>query len=266
VAKPTVKELLASSSLAFTGSVESVGTSPVAGLDVDDRTVVVRVDELLREPPRMRIPVGSRVVVQLSPKLPKLAAGDSATFFANGLIYGENVAVSEVGRAPLAATSGPASLVAGFAAPVSPVEAAMAELRQDEVAEHAAAADAVIRGHVVGLAHVPKEGPPGEHDADWWIAPLEVDLLARGKLAAGAEVGGTVSVLYANSLDVSWRDRPKPKAGQAGLWLLHKTSGELRTLAPFQLIHPIDLQPSIQLDLLRERGLAAGTGDEGDDA
>jgi hypothetical protein len=92
-----------------------------------------------------------------------------------------------------------------------------------------------------------------------------VDLVARGKLPRGTEANGSVRVLYANSLDVRWRRSPKPKAGQGGLWLLHKTTGDRAELAPFELMHAIDVQPSLQLDLLRERGIAAGAS-EGDES
>jgi hypothetical protein len=257
MAKPSIKDLLSSSTLTFTGTVEGAGASMVPGVDPDRRTVVVRVDQVLRSPPAMGVPAGSRVTVQLSPDLPPLAEGDAATFFANGLVYGENLAVTEAGRVPPAATAGATGRLAGLEEAISPVQAAMAELDEDEVVEHARQADAVVRGHVIGLAHAPKEGPPREHDPDWWIATLEVDVLARGELPGGWKAGGTVSVLYANSLDVRWRQAPKPKAGQAGLWLLHKTPNDLAAFASFQLIHPIDRQPSIRLDVLRERGLVS---------
>jgi hypothetical protein len=102
---------------------------------------------------------------------------------------------------------------------------------------------------------VPLAGLPREHYPDWWIATLEVDLVERGEVPGVTGNSGTVAVLYANSIDVHWQESPKPKASQAGLWLLHRTPDELAELAPFQLLHPIDLQPSIQLDLLRERGI-----------
>jgi hypothetical protein len=38
------------------------------------------------------------------------------------------------------------------------------------------------------------------------------------------------------------------------MWILHRTADALAELAPFQLIHPEDLQPSLQLELLRENG------------
>ena len=96
---------------------------------------------------------------------------------------------------------------------------------------------------------------PREHDPHWWVATLEVDLVAKGDAPGLGEGGGTVATLYANSIDFQWREWIKPKAGQAGLWLLHRSEGELAQLAPFQLIHQEDLQPSTQLDALREAGI-----------
>lgn len=253
----SLKDLLASSQLAFSGVVEAAGRSTVPGVPADERTVVVRVDRVLHLPSAIQLPPGSHVTMQLAPKLPKLKAGDSATFFADGLVYGDTLAVAEVGRAAAEATApapGPAGARMAVAR-ASPVEAAAAELAADEVVEHAREADAVIGGHVIGLVHVPKEGLPKEHDPDWWIATLEVDVLVRGELPDGIQAGGSVPVLYANSLDVSWRQSPKPKAGQSGLWLLHRARPELAGLAPFELVHPIDLQPSLQLDVLREHGV-----------
>jgi hypothetical protein len=255
MAERSIKDLLASSNLAFTGAVEQVGKSTVGGIEVDDRTVVVRVAQLLRGLPGIGLPQGSRVTIQLSPDLPPLEPGEQATFFADGWVYGDTLAVTEVGRAPVEETAAPTAELAGVEEAVSPVEAAAAELADDELVEHARGADLVVRAQVTALAQVPKEGPPKEHDPDWWIATLEADVVARGELPDATEAGGVVSTLYANSLDVRWREAPKPKAGQGGLWLLHRAREELSGFAPFELVHPIDVQPSIQLDLLRERGL-----------
>jgi hypothetical protein len=252
VPQPPIKRLLADASLAFAGSVKAVGEGTVSGVAPDERTVVVEVGEVLHGSPGVGIPTGSRVTVQLSPDLPPLGVDDEATFFANGWLYGDSLAVTEVGRAPVEETVAPTARLAGFESPVSPVQVALAELADEELIAHANEADAAVRGHVIALNHVPQEAPLREHDPDWWVATLEIDLLVRGELPGVDDKGGTVPVLYANSLDVSWRDAPKPKAGQGGLWLLHRSPGELAELAPFQLIHPIDLQPSINIDLLRE--------------
>ena len=251
MADPSLKELLASSSLSFTGTVEEVGASAVPDVPADDRTVIAKVDQLLHGP-RGFLPPDSRVTVRLSPDLPPLAVGEQAAFFVNGLVYGDNLAVSEVGRTSTEQAAAPTAQLAGLAEPVSPVESTLVELAQDEIVEHARAVAAIVRGQITGLASAPISGPPREHDPQWWIATLAYDLVAKGDLD---EAGGTVAVLYANSIDVAWRESPKPKAGQAGLWLLHATEGEQAGLAPFALLHAIDLQPSIQLNLLRERGI-----------
>jgi hypothetical protein len=101
-----------------------------------------------------------------------------------------------------------------------------------------------VLGRVVALRRA--AGPPlREHDADWWVATLEVAHAERG------DVGDVLDVLYPNSIDVRWREVPKPKAGQDGLWILHATDGDLRALAPFRIAHPEDLQEPQQLEALR---------------
>jgi len=253
----SVKELVARSGLSFTGTVEARGFTAMADLPADDRTVVVRVEEVLHGPAELAIPVGSRVTVQLSPDLPGLDPGQRATFFANGLAYGEQLAVAEVGRVSADEGAARTARMQGEAAPVSAVQAAVAELGQDEVVRHAQDADAIVRGRVVGLAEVPRDRPLREHDPHWWIATLDIDVVERGEIREGADSSAplTVGVLYANSLDVQHRESPKPKAGQAGLWLLHRTPDDRSADAPFEITHKLDMQPSIQLDLLRARGI-----------
>jgi hypothetical protein len=251
MAPDSVKQLLAESSLAFTGTVEKVNASTVPDLPVDDRTVVVRVGEVLHVPEAIDLQGGSTVTVQLAEQLPLMAPGEEATFFANGLAYGDELAVAEAGRSS-PEDAAPTARLAGLDAGVTPVRAAAAELAQDRVVEHAREADAIVRAQVVALAMVPTTGPPHEHDPQWWIATLRTDLVAKGDVEAGDEV----AVLYANSLDVRVRDRPKPKAGQGGLWLLHRTADPaLAQQAPYELLDSLDLQDSIVLDVLRDRGI-----------
>lgn len=241
----SLKEMLASSELVFSGTVKAVRASELPELPVDDRTVVVEVGETVQGPLGVAPTPGSRVTVQLSPALPLLEPGESATFFVTGWVYGDTLAVQEVGRT-VVAEQAPRSL--GPAA----LEAARAELADEELVQHAREADAIVRGHVVGLSKAPVQGPPSEHAKDVWIATIAVEQVERGELPPPTE---TVSVLYANSRDVRWRRHPKPKAGQAGLWLLHRAPADDAALAPFELAHPIDVQPSMRLDTLRAHGI-----------
>ena len=252
MADPSIRELLADSKLAFTGTVESAGATSVPALPADERTVIARVGEVLHAPPQVDLAPGGTVTVQLSPELPPLAPGSEATFFANAVAYGDDLAVAEVGRTTPEDAAAPTARLAGVPSGVTPVRAAVAALAQQEVVEHARSADAVIRAQVVALRVVPPTGPPHEHDPLWWVATLRTDVVAKGDIAAGDDV----EVLYANSLDVKVRDRPKPKAGQGGLWLLHRTADPtLAQQAPYQLVDPLDLQDSLLLDVFEREGL-----------
>jgi hypothetical protein len=255
MARQSLKELVASSGLAFVGTVQAVGESTVQGVPVDDRTVVARVDRALRAPPAVEIAPAGQVTVQLSGDLPKLKVGDQATFFANPAVYGEGLMVSEVGRMSEEPEPAAGARFANLEEPTSGVDEALAELAQDAVLEHAREAEVIVRARVVRLEEAKAPELPREHDPHWWIATLEADLLAKGDAPGLGEGGGTVTALYANSIDRQWREWIKPKAGQGGLWLLHRSEDDLAQLAPFQLIHQEDLQPSAQLDALREAGI-----------
>src|SRR3954454_597270 len=260
----TLKELLARYPLAFVGAVAVTGSASVSGVPVDERTAVVPVTDVLKAPDALRPAAGARITVQLAADLPLLPPGESAAFFVEPWLYGADLAVRE--RARLPESEVPAGRT-GPAAPGGPgtsPQALLAETAQEEVLAHARACDAVVRGVVVALesAEVSPAASVREHHPLWWVATLAVDLVERGDIVddgpagpdAAAEV---VRVLYANSLDVRWYTFPKPKAGQSGLWLLHATEPSLRTLAPFQLLHPMDIQPSLQLELLRQNTLGS---------
>jgi hypothetical protein len=255
MARQSLKELVASSGIAFAGTVQAVGETTVQGVPVDDRLVVVRVDRALHAPPEVEIAPGTQVTVQLSPDLPKLDVGDQASFFANPAVYGEGLMVSEVGRMKDEPEPAGGTRAISREEPATGVEQALAELAQDSLIEHAGDAAVIVRGRVVRLEEAQTPELPREHDPHWWIATLEADLVAKGGAPGLGEGGGTVAALYANSIDFQWREWIKPKAGQAGLWLLHRSEDELAQLAPFQLIHQEDLQPSTQLDALREAGI-----------
>jgi hypothetical protein len=252
MAEASLKELLATSSLAFSGTVRSLGESPVAGVEADERTAVVQVDAALHAPEELDLAPGDAVTVQLSPDQPALQPGERATFFTVPVVYADTLVVAEVGR--MAAEAITTARVGSPEAPASPVEDALAEIDQDAIREHALDADAVVRGHVIALQAVDPRETLHEHHPHWWIATLLVDLVQRGDVPDVGEEGGEVRVVYANSLDIRWRRWPKPKAGQSGMWILHRTADELAELAPFQLTHPEDLQPSLQLELLRDNG------------
>ena len=161
------------------------------------------------------------------------------------LAFGAGIALTEVGRQPVEDLE---PHLEAMAAPGAPAQSETLRLGvvAARIRAHAATADAVALARVVGLERA-SGAPVYEHDPDWWRATLHVTHGERGDVQDGSEV----QVLYANSLDVQWRESPKPKASQTGLWLLHVTEDDMTDLAPFQIPHPEDLQPVQNLELLR---------------
>ena len=83
--------------------------------------------------------------------------------------------------------------------------------------QHALQADAVVRGRAIGLNAVDPNELLHEHSPQWWIAlTLDVDLVQRGDVAGVGEEGGRVDFLYANSLDIRWRDGRSRRPARAG--------------------------------------------------
>lgn len=238
-----VVKLLKQSSLSFVGTVEHLGASTMTDVPIDNRTAVVRVDQVLRAPDAFTSLAGTPITVQLAakPALPK--EGEQYAFFTNGLAFGASIAVTEVGR--LSAAEVAPHLARAAAVGGGAFEDLQAEVEADQFREHAKDAAAVVLGRVTGLA---KAGTASlsEHDPDWWIATVAAYEIVRGR---GLKPGD-IDVLYANSLDVQWHNSPKPKAGQEGMFLLHATGKPVSSLAKYQILHPEDLQPVQHLDAL----------------
>jgi hypothetical protein len=240
-----ISSLLAQASFSFLGTVEHVGAATMEDVPIDERTAVVHVDQVLHAPDAFAQLAGTSVTLQLQQSADPLAVGDTFVFFANGLAFGASVALEEVGRQKVEDVEPHVGLVAE-AGGEPPLAALQRQIEGARIRAHADESDAVVLARVVGLERA-RGAPHREHDPDWWRATLHITHAEKGDVQDDAEI----KALYANSLDVRWREVPKPKASQSGLWFLHATEGELAELAPFQIVHPDDLQPVQNLDLIR---------------
>ncbi|MER5427716.1 hypothetical protein [Streptomyces sp. NPDC002588] len=239
-----VTELVRKAPLSFLGTVTRLGDARMANVPADERTAVVQVDEVLHAPDAFRRLAGSEVTVQLSDEIDPPVVGEAAAFFTRGTVYGEGLAVAEVGRLPADAVQEHVSLAARTA-DAMPFSAVQRDIAATDMVAHADEADAVVVGTVVALEQMGGE-PSTEHAPDWWRAQLDVGYVEQGELSPGP-----VSVLYPNSLDFRWYEVPKPKAQQEGMWILHATEGDLSKWAPYQLLHPEDRQPVQKLETLQ---------------
>jgi hypothetical protein len=244
VADQEVRDLLQRSAISFVGTVEHLGAATMSDVPVDDHTAVIHVESVLHAPPAFLGLAGSSLTLQLLPEEPVPAVGDRIVSFANALAFSESLALTEIGRLPEASILPHVGLAAGDGS-----ESSFADLQSgleaDRIHDHAASADAVVVGRVAGLA---KAGAStlSEHDPDWWVATINVDHVEQGKVSVGP-----IQVLYANSIDVTWRNSPKPRAGQSGVWILHTPDAELQSLAPYYLRDAEDYQPAHALDSIR---------------
>ena len=243
-----VTDLLRRSAISVTGTVERLGASTVPELPtVDDHTAIVLVDRVLHAPPTFAHLAGTRVTVQLQPGTDPPTVGQRLAFFANGLAFGGGLALSEVGRLPVSEVEPYVERAEAASAP-APFSDLEQGLKAERLREHAAGAAAVVVGTVVNLR---RAGPVriSEHDPEWWIATLDVAHVEQGDVSPGE-----IEVVYPNSRDVRWHDKPKPAPGQHGVWILHPAEGSAAELAPYQLADADDYQPVQGLDSLRAEG------------
>jgi hypothetical protein len=225
------------------GTIEQLAAATMTDVPVDRRTAIVLVEQVLHAPEAFSQLAGSRVTLQLAAKGAAPKVGDRAAFFANAVAFGDSLALTEVGRVATSAVE-PHLGAAAAAGGQPPLLGFQTQIETDRLREHVKTADAVVIGRVSKLEQVTTKRL-SEHDPLWWKATFEVDHVEKGNAKPGK-----LAVLYANSLDVLWRNAPKPKAGQGGLWILHKSEESLSKLAPFQILHPEDYQPVQSLDTL----------------
>jgi hypothetical protein len=194
----------------FNGEVENARTVEKAELRLPPQSVPVRVLEVLYVKPTTAVRPGELVIVQMAEReLP--SAGTRATFYTNGWIYGTHLTVRELGHVVQEALQGQVK---------QEIAQAKAEAEDDQVRERLADAEVVLAGVVKSVKpfeEAKKASQVSEHDADWWLAEISVKRFLKGEPGKN-----TVLVAFPNSRDVMWADSPKFKAGEEGIWILHR--------------------------------------------
>jgi hypothetical protein len=211
-------ELLKKSSMVFVGTVERVGAVSFSGVPVSPRTVVVRVDAVLEKPASVSLAPGDRATVEVQDSA-LFRGGTQATFYADGWIFGEGVAVREVGHEP----SPVAMRTVALGQNASEVSQTRQQLSDDELRARIQAADMVMVGRVLSVRQatlaVAGDRPTRitEHDPAWQEAVIRVVSGLKG-----VQADQEVVVRFPGSLDVAWHGVPKFKVGQEGTFLLQK--------------------------------------------
>lgn len=263
------EELAQQSRFAFRGTVQRLRATTIPGLEATDRTVVVRVDEVIHAPEALGDWTGKEITVQLGSR-ERVRAGEEAIFFTNGWLYGESIAVTSVGHRPIGRAARALSVQAG-----DPVQT----LADRDLRARIASADLIVSGKVTavrlpgGVAQMAADaspaGPISEHDPHWQEAVIQVRSVEKG-----ADPGQTTVVTFPSSTDVAWYRAPKFHPGDEGVFILHQGEvehpaparetalgavAETTTTAAQTVVHPLDFQPADRLDDIRAL-VAAGPG------
>ena len=199
----------------------SVGAATMDHLS-GDGAATVRIDEVIQAPDVLRHAAGQ--VITVYGVGPDVQAGQQATFYTDGLVFGESLVVHAKDVRPIE--------VAELAAPGVGEERAdpMDNLHAQRAQERFDAADLVVTGKVKAVRTAEPAGAIleaagageqptriSEHEPVWNDAVIEVAEVHKGEVP-----GGEVVIRFPSSTDVKWYRAPKFEPGQEGVFILHK--------------------------------------------
>ncbi|HEX8707473.1 MAG TPA: hypothetical protein VF723_04355 [Pyrinomonadaceae bacterium] len=210
----------------FRGTVRKLRAATIASVPVTEKTIVVRVDEVLRGPEVLAQYDGTDITVQLGSR-EQAAKDEQAIFYTNSWLVGESLAVTSVGHTAVArpAVSGRAAAGRSNMAGGGQADRGL----QEELAN----ADTVVTGKVTSVRVVDEQAggaggdltaadrfqPISEHSPAWQEAVIEV-----ADVEKGTDIPREIVVRFPSSTDVRWYDAPKFRPGQEGVFLLQKES------------------------------------------
>lgn len=244
----------------FKGTVRKLKAATMPEVPIDDRTVTVRVDEIIQSPESLADFAGREITVALGGRK-KVKAREQFIFYTNGWIFGESLAVRSIDQHPA-----PKGISAMGVAPGSPVE----NLANKEARIRFESAEVVLSGRVTSVRLPPQKvaargartaaagadvestinQPISEHDPLIQEAVVEVEAVHKGE-----HPGDEVVVRFPSSTDVKWYQAPKFHPGQEGFFMLHKGETEEKGAAASAMfreedaegiltaLHPADFQP-----------------------
>ncbi len=215
LAAPAPPGALRDASIVFVATVTQVGATSVKAAPASPRTLVARVERVVKKPPNVSLAKGASVTIAVK-EAAGLPPGTRATFFCQGWIFGEGLAVRELGHelAPATAAEGGERLL----------ESGLAEMATAELKRRLDAADMVVVGRVVSVgpavqftAEAGGARPPiTEHAPQWKEAVIHVESALKGVRTE------SVVVRFPGSMDVAWYGVPKFTKDQEGTFLLKK--------------------------------------------
>jgi hypothetical protein len=242
-ATSSLLNLIQRSSFVFSGTISSLGPSPLRVLKQLPGLAVVRFDRGFLTNPLLGNLSGRPITVQLA----QGAAANASVikkrllFFTTAWVHGEEIAVTEIGSVP--ATEENEKEVARI----------VASLPERHLNDRIATAVLIVHGIVRQIERakdVPRTG--SEHDPYWMRAVIEVsETLKGGAPARNKAKSIRVALLFPGSADIAFRNVPKPSEGQEAVFLLHAGVGKFLPQGAYIAPDPADIQPPRQLRTVR---------------
>src|SRR5215471_7668404 len=199
----------------FEGTVKQLSASNVSAVPADNRTVIVQVDHVRQAPRSLAGLAGKELTVRTADN-EKLQDGEKGVFFADSLVFGEQLAVQSLGHDPVAPHEAKAA-IAGATPVVQKLRQRMdmaSSVVSGQVKEVRPSAVPEVKGASLRGASMPS-APISEHAPIWQEAVIQVSAVHKGAKQK------QVVVRFPASTDVKWRRAPKFKKGQKGTWFLH---------------------------------------------
>ncbi len=187
VPNEAIVDLLRKAAFSFVGTVEHLGAATMADVPVDDRTAVVRSTRCCTRRRRSRSSPAAASRVQLAARRTAPRSATQAAFFANGLAFGDSLALTEVGRVPASEVE-PHLTAAAAAAGEPPPSRAPRAGETTALRAHAGGRRDRARSRdelekVLAARRSPSTTPTGGE------ATLQVDHVERGDVEAGRADG-----------------------------------------------------------------------------
>jgi hypothetical protein len=242
---PQVDDLSRQSTFTFVGMVKELNAATMAEeVPVTESTAVVHVQAVLQAPPMLANRAGTDITVQLS-DAEQVQEGQQATFFTTGWIYGEDIAVQEVGHVEGRVDDERAAELAALSPGTS-------ENRRHRLQQRLARAEVVALGMVSEIKFpegYDTHGPVSEHAPLLREATIQIETVYKGDLPADQD---TVKAIFFASQDVRWHRTPIFDVGQKGIFVLDKREiKELQQREEYAALDPLDYQPPEQRDLIQ---------------
>lgn len=201
-----VRDFTPKSEFIFEGTILLLNSSTIDVQDVGD-LAVVKVERIISGGETFSHLAGENITVRLkNPQTTKL--NDRKVFFSRSWIFGESVAVIEIGN--IAAPS--ADEIQKIADKVTRIQE---DVEKDKLLARIAQTELIVGGTVVNVRRHEYQAGVSEHDPQWREAVIRVKNVYRGQYR-----DSLITVIYPGSDDVMWFKSPKYNVDMEGLWLL----------------------------------------------